>query len=198
MPSSSQLKSLPLDPLLPHHLMEVVVNDLLFFFVLGYPTMFVLDPMNVVLSPPSINASMKKFGVSITIFQICNPCTLTLSSPLEHRQANNPSLQSRAEVPLLRGEGSPLPRNVKVKDHQLSRMKLDLRLGEKLLTPLRETQRGFLELLIQNLVRLSVSHPLGQAFETTSSKPGKDTQRFSNLKDRGRLGPPSSASSRGQ
>ena len=40
-------------------------------------------------------------------------------------------------------------------------MELDLRLGEKLLTPLRETQRGFLELLIQNLVRLSASHPLG-------------------------------------
>ena len=137
------------------------MNDLLFFFVLGYPTMPVLDPMNVVLSPPSINAPMEKFGVSITIFQICNPCTLALSSPLEHRQANNPSLQSRAEVPFLKGEGSPFLRNVKVEDHTLSRMKLDFRLGEKLFTPLRETQRGFLELLIQNLVWLSVSHPLG-------------------------------------
>ena len=44
--------------LLPHGLGKVVMNHLLFWLMLGDPTMIVLDPMNVVFAIPSFDPTV--------------------------------------------------------------------------------------------------------------------------------------------
>ena len=75
---------------------RAVVDDFLLFLMICYPTMHMFDPVDVVLSSPSIDAAVKFFCVCVTFFKVRNPSTLTFPSSLKHSQANHPALEPRA------------------------------------------------------------------------------------------------------
>lgn len=65
-----------------HDLREVVIDDLLLFLVISYPTLHMFDPVDVVLSSPSIDAPVEKLRVCVTFFKVRNPSALAFSSSL--------------------------------------------------------------------------------------------------------------------
>lgn len=64
--------------------------DLFFGSMLGDLSLRKLDPMDVVFSSPSIDASMEIFRVRITVLEGRQSRALTLSSSLQNRKAEHP------------------------------------------------------------------------------------------------------------
>lgn len=69
--------------------------------MVGNPHMIVLESMNVVLSTPRVDPAVEEFCVCTTLFKVGQSSTLVFSCSLNHRQANHPPLESRAEVVFL-------------------------------------------------------------------------------------------------
>ena len=63
------------------------MDDPLFLLMVGNPCMVKLDPVDVIFPSAGNNAAVEEFCVRVTLFQICDPSTLALSSPLKHRKA---------------------------------------------------------------------------------------------------------------
>jgi hypothetical protein len=70
------------------------MQDFLLPAMIGDPPTIVLDAVNVVFSPSSVDSQVEEFCIGITFLYIRNARTLLFSSPLQDRKGNDSSLQA--------------------------------------------------------------------------------------------------------
>jgi hypothetical protein len=75
-----------------HDGLEMVGDNFLLGILIGYPSMIVLHPMNVVFTPPGIHPHVEELRVGIPFFNIINASTLLPPSPLHNGKCNHFSL----------------------------------------------------------------------------------------------------------
>jgi hypothetical protein len=139
-----------------HSLKEMVVDDLLLGLMLRNPTVVVMEPKNVVLSPPRIDPHMKILSVSITFLDVGNAGTLSFPRPFYHREGKDLSFQPFAKVDLIGGKEMVLLGQVKMKDNKKGRMNQNLCVREATPSPFGKHATGVPQFVEENMARFGV------------------------------------------
>ena len=69
------------------------MNYFLLGHMIGDPSLLILDSMDVVFPPSSIDSAVEEFSICVPLPKVGDSGTLLLTRPFKHRQGNDPPLE---------------------------------------------------------------------------------------------------------
>jgi hypothetical protein len=84
-----------------HNRDEMIAYHLFFSFMVGDPTMVVLQLMNVILAPPGIHSHVEKIGVCASLLYIGNTGALVFTSSFNHGKSDHLTLKPIPKMQLI-------------------------------------------------------------------------------------------------